>query len=230
MVERASEASSPGRVMMRTKTALSPTTKVGTPKTWWVVTAASCALRNASRGPPSATVASTSSPSTPAALEDVADHRLVAQVEPAIVASGEQPEVDVEEAVGEVVPHDQAGLDGEEVGGLGGVIPYRGPTFLDVGLGQRERGELDVPIRSSPQGHHQMLVGVAGEGAAVVVGDGENVVGSWLGQHLDGTATFQPAHRPRLLPARGCGRAARARPRGSTRHHVGGVVEPACPG
>ncbi len=140
------------------------------------------------------------------------------------MASGEQSDVDVEEAVGEVVPHHQSGLDGQEVRGLGGVFPYRVPSILHVGLSQRKGYELDVPVRPPPQSCDQMLVGVAGERAAVVVGDRERelahiIVNAGRERPIPGGA-HRPSHRHK-----DAAQPSQEDPEDRPRHHVGGMVE-----
>ena len=54
-----------------------------------------------------------------------------------------------------------------------GLVPDVGLAFGDVDLAERERHERDVPVGAGPRGREHVLVRVAGEGAAVVAGDGE---------------------------------------------------------
>ena len=81
-------------------------------------------------------------------------------------------------------------------------------------------------VRSSRQRHHQMLVGVAGEGAAVVIGDAEARLDSRRRQPRLG-----PAHSNRRITCPPDGSRRRpSRPEGHAqdrpRHHVRAVVQP----
>ena len=69
-------------------------------------------------------------------LQDLTHHRLVAQIPSLVVTGGEQGDVDVEEPIGELLPHHQPGLDRRQIGRLLLEVPDRGPALLDVGLGQ----------------------------------------------------------------------------------------------
>ena len=87
--------------------------------------------------------------------------------------SGEQGAVHGEELVGTRVADDDAGLQGEQPAVVVGSShtsaagpPRRGPGRARTGTNVR-------PSRRRPQPGEHVLVGVAGEGAAVVPGDGE---------------------------------------------------------
>ena len=110
-----------------------------------------------------------------------------------VVAQGEQGLVDVEEPVGELVPHHHARLQGEEARVVLPAAPDVGLALGHVDLAERERHEGHVPRRAGPEPVEHVLVGVAGERAAVVPGHGE---GAAVGHALlnDG--------RPRGIPQR----------------------------
>ena len=90
-----------------------------------------------------------------------------------VVAQREQGLVGVEEAVGELVPHHHARLQGEQAGVVLPATPDVGLALGHVHLAERERHEGHVPRGSGPEPDEHVLVGVAGEGAAVVPGHGE---------------------------------------------------------
>ena len=79
----------------------------------------------------------------------------------------------LEEAVGVLVAHDHARRQRQEVLRLrrGRPTPACRPRARGPGSGEGQ--ERHVPVGSVLQCDHQVLVGVAGEGAAVVPGDGE---------------------------------------------------------
>jgi len=72
--------------------------------------------------------------------------------------------VDVEEPVGEVVAHDDARLEGEEVRSARRVVPHRHRPVVEVALRERERHELHVEGRTVLECRDEEFVGVAGEG------------------------------------------------------------------
>ena len=173
MVRRASPASPCGRLIRRTNTARSSTMKVGTPNT-------SSSLDGALVGPPDLLhrrsgldLGQDLVARQAHAVEHAGDDLGDAQVQPLVVSGGEERDVRVEEAVGVAVAHDDAGGQREEVTGLGGVVPHRYAALGHVRLAQRERQERHVPVGPVGQGDGEMLMGVAGEGAAIVPGDGE---------------------------------------------------------
>ena len=90
-----------------------------------------------------------------------------------VVAQGEERLVDVEEPVGELVPHHHAGLEGEQARVVLPAAPDVGLALGHVDLAERERHEGHVPRGSGPQPREHVLMGVAGERAAVVPGHGE---------------------------------------------------------
>ncbi len=79
----------------------------------------------------------------------------------------------VEELVGVLITHDQAGGERQQVLGLVRVVPDGRTTLGHVGLAQREGQEGHLPIGTSGQGGSEMLMGVAGKRAAVIPGDCE---------------------------------------------------------
>ena len=89
------------------------------------------------------------------------------------VAVLEQRVVHVEEVRGLVVAHSDRHLQREQPGVHLGALPHRRLTFGDVDLPERERQERHVPVGATAQPGDDMVVGDAGVGAAVVVGDGE---------------------------------------------------------
>ena len=90
-----------------------------------------------------------------------------------VVAGREQGDVGVEEPVGLLVADDDAGLQCEQTRVLRRLVPDVGLALGDVGLSEREGHEPHVPVGAGPQRGHHVLVGVAGERAAVVERDGE---------------------------------------------------------
>ncbi len=106
-------------------------------------------------------------------LERLSDVGHLAQVLGVVVAQGEEGLVDVEEAIGELVAHHHAGLQGEEPGVVLPATPDVGVALGHVHLTEGEGDERDVPGCPGPEALHHVLVGVAGEGAAIVPGDGE---------------------------------------------------------
>src|SRR5690606_19230741 len=101
----------------------------------------------------------------------------VLQVAALVVAEGEERLVHVEELLGELVAHHDAGLESEEAGVVTPAAPDVGLALGDVDLAEREGHEGDVPGGAGAQAGDHVLVGVAGEGAAVVPGDGEGAGG-----------------------------------------------------
>ena len=95
------------------------------------------------------------------------------QVEPLVVPGREQRDVRIEELLGVLVAHHHAGAERQQVLRLGRVVPDRRAALGHVGLAQREGQERHVPVGTVGQGGGQVLMGIAGEGAAVVPGDGE---------------------------------------------------------
>ena len=94
-----------------------------------------------------------------------------------VVAKGEQGDMGVEELIGIPVAHDDADFAGEQVTGVLGVVPDRGAALFHVRLVQREGEELHLERRPGLKGSDEMLVGVAGEGTAVVPIDREALCG-----------------------------------------------------
>ena len=92
-----------------------------------------------------------------------------------LVADGEDGRVGGEKLVGLTVAHHQTGEHREERRIALGLLPHRLSAFLDVGLLEREGEEPDVPVGTPCQSGHEVLVGVTGERAAVVPGDGKRL-------------------------------------------------------
>ena len=131
------------------------------------------------------------------------------QLPAVVVAEREERLVHVEEAVGELVAHDHAGLQGEQAGVVLPAAPDVGLALGHVDLAERERHEGHVPRRAGSQAGDDVLVGVAGERAAVVPGDGEGAAGRSCPVQRPGSR----AGIPRRL-ATACGQTRRAsRPR-----------------
>ena len=141
--------------------------------------------------------ATTLSPGTPARVEHAGHDLGHPEVEPLVVTRGEEGDVRVEESVGVLVADHDAGGERQEVLRLGGVVPHGRSALGDVDLAQREGQERHVPVGTVGQGHGEMLMGVAGEGAAVVPGDGE-------GLHSSCNTTLGPRPFPRHPRADAC--------------------------
>ena len=146
---------------------------VGTPHTLWSLAAASCSACTVAMGRPPSISDSTASASTPCSSSTAAHLGLVAQAAAVVVAEREERLVGVEEPVGELVAHDHAGLQGEQPGVVLPAAPDVGLALGHVHLPERERHEGHVPRRAGSQPLEHVLVGVAGERAAVVPGHGE---------------------------------------------------------
>jgi hypothetical protein len=94
----------------------------------------------------------------------------VSQVVGVVVAGAEEGVMDGAEFVGEpVTDHDSRG-QGQEVGLVGGIVPSRGSTLFDVGLVQEERHEPDIPAGTFGEPGEEVLVGITGEGTAIIPG------------------------------------------------------------
>ena len=118
-----------------------------------------------------------------------------------VVAGGEGCEMEVEEALGELV------TDGDPVEErchprspfVGLAVPYRRLALLDVRLIEREGQEPDVEVGAVAHGRDDGFVGVAGEGAAVVETDGD------LAWHREtsraGTVLPAEVRNPQATPA-----------------------------
>ena len=89
------------------------------------------------------------------------------------MAGREQRVVHAGELLGVLVADDHTGGQRHEIGRLGGVVPRRDAAFGHVRLGQGEGQERDVPVGPIGQPGQDVLVGVAGEGTAIVPRDGE---------------------------------------------------------
>ncbi len=89
------------------------------------------------------------------------------------MAGGEQGVVHRSELLGILVADHDASRQGDEVLELRRVVPHRGSAFGHVDLAQREGEEGDVPVGPVGQPGQEVLMGVAGEGAAVVPSDGK---------------------------------------------------------
>ncbi len=89
------------------------------------------------------------------------------------VAGVEELAVHGQEGVGEAVTDHDARTQGEQAGVVVGPLPDRRVAFGDVDLAEAERQEGDVPVGAGREPVEQVQVGEAGEGAAVVPGDGE---------------------------------------------------------
>src|SRR5437660_3786799 len=129
------------------------------------------------------------------------DDVLVAELLAVVVAGGERGDMEVEEALGELVTDGDAVEEGGHARApfAGLAVPHRRFAFLDVRLVERERQEPDVEVGAVAQGRDDRFVGVAGEGAAVVEADGD------LAGHREtsGTGTVLPAdvRNPQVTPA-----------------------------
>ena len=78
------------------------------------------------------------------------------------------------ELLGHAVAGDHPGRQGQEVGLGDGVLPSRRATFGHVDLVEEERDEGHLPVGPGIQAGEHVFVAVAGEGAAVVPGDGKS--------------------------------------------------------
>ena len=166
-----------GRCMKRTNTAWSPTMNVGTPHTSWLGDVPVCSPATVSSGRPVAISANTASASTPCRprARRAAPAR-PAGARPSSWRSANRARWTARKRVGRRVAHDDADLQGEQAGVVVRVVPDVGLALLDVDLAEREGHERDVPVGAGGQAVEHVLVGVAGEGAAVVPGDGEGRV------------------------------------------------------
>src|SRR5688572_5230635 len=93
-----------------------------------------------------------------------------------VVAGRERRHVEVEEVLGEGVTDGDTPQQGPETGDallVEAPLPDGGLALFHVDLVERERPEPDVPVAAFLQAGDEGLVGVAGEGAAVVPGDGK---------------------------------------------------------
>src|SRR5471030_941833 len=96
------------------------------------------------------------------------DHLWIFEVQALVVTGREQVEVDAGKRRREVVADDDASLQREDAGVLLRLFPHSRLTFGDVCLAEREREEPDLPVSSGRKAGQDVLVRVAGEGAAVV--------------------------------------------------------------
>ena len=85
----------------------------------------------------------------------------------------EEGDVRIEEMFGVLIAHHHAGAERQQVLRLGRIVPDRNAALGYVGLAQREGQERHVPVGTARQGGRQVLMGIAGEGTAIVPGDGE---------------------------------------------------------
>ena len=101
--------------MMRTKTASSPATKVGTPKALWLTTPGFVSLTELVERPPARDLLEDAIRVDALGREHRRQGAFVTQVAALVVAEGEQGHVGAEELLGEPVPHDDPDLAGEQV-------------------------------------------------------------------------------------------------------------------
>ncbi len=175
MVDRASPPSPSGRFMSRTKTALSPTMKVGTPNTSsWLyhgfVLGADLLGRPARVDLGQYRVGVGTGPG-----QGARHHGAVAQVGSILMPGREQRPVHGQELLGEPVPHHYTGGQGQEIRLMGRVVPGRDATLGHMGLVEEERDEGHVPGGTALQSVEDVLMTDAGERAPVVPGHGEGL-------------------------------------------------------
>ena len=229
-IVRVAWAPSPlGRSISRTKLASAPTLKVGTPQVPCSATVALVLLADrlerlarGDRGEHGVGV-------DPDGLERGAHRVGVAQVATVVVPEGEERLVRVEEPLGLLVPHHDAGLERQQAGLVLRVVPHVGLAFGHVDLAEGERHEGDVPVGTGAEAGDHVLMGVAGERAAVVPGHGEG--GAGVCGHATGpTAGAAGAFRAGAAQAWGArpgwprGRARRPRARRRPRRTRGGCA------
>src|SRR5581483_8391453 len=112
----------------------------------------------------------------PDALGRSPEHGFLGDLLSLVVAGPEGGEVEVEELLGEGVARRDAPQQRPDAGGALLVeppLPGRRVALLDVGLVEGEGPEPHVPVAALPQAVDHGLVGVAGERAAVIPGEGE---------------------------------------------------------
>lgn len=105
--------------------------------------------------------------------EHGAESVLVAEITTLVMAEGEERAVDGEEGLGELVSHDDPDAEGEAAGVLLRLVEDGRLVLASVGLAEREGEKVDLKGRPRLERCHEMLVGIAGEGAAVVPRDRE---------------------------------------------------------
>jgi hypothetical protein len=104
---------------------------------------------------------------------DLFEHRPVAQIATRVVAGLEQRHVDLQEGLAPPVSDRQRDLGSKEIAAPRGVVPHVWLALANVDLVQREGPEGDLPRRATSEPGNHLLVNVAGEGTAIVEGDGE---------------------------------------------------------
>ena len=98
---------------------------------------------------------------------------LVAEIATIVVAQREKRPVHAKKMLGEVVADDDPNLTSEQVLLSLGILPDRFAALFNVSLVEGEGNELDLEWGTSLECGHEVLVGVAGKGTAVVPGHGK---------------------------------------------------------
>ena len=124
---------------------------VGTPQTLCDSTNPVCSFSTVTSGRPESTSAHTASTSTPVGRQHRGELLALAQLAGVDVAVLEQGVVDVEEVLGLRVADGQRRLQGEQAAVDLGALPDGRLALLDVGLGEREGEEPDVPVGTGAQ-------------------------------------------------------------------------------
>ena len=200
---------SPGlRSISRTKIARSSlVTKVGTPQTPGPEAAASCSLRTVASASPDSTASVTASTSAASRCRASTARTTSGSLSwrPSSWRAAKSARCTAGKRIGMAVPDDDAGPQRPQPGVVVGVLPDRRLALGDVHLRQRERDEGHLPVGPTRQCREHVLVGVAGEGAAVVAGDGECSARHELAQPVSRAGDSAGGRRPGS-PRTGCRR------------------------
>ena len=159
--------------MSRTNTARPSTTKVGTPNDGPVVDRLLVGAADHLHGGRRRDLGHDLVTGHAGSVEHPGHHVGDAEVEPLVVTGGEERDVRIEEPIGVLVTHHHTRGERQQVGRLGRVVPDGRVTLVDVDLAQGEGKEGDVPVGPVGQCDGQVLMGIAGKGAAIVPRDGE---------------------------------------------------------
>ena len=190
VIERA--ASPSGSSTTRTKTAASPTMNVGTPHTLCDSTNRRVLLLDCRQRAPGVDLGPHGVDVGAGGGQHGRQLVAVPQVAGPGVAMLEELVVHVAEHVGLGVTHGQRRLQGEQPAVGLRALPHGCLSVLDVGLGQGEWQERDIPVGARPQPGEHVIVCDAGVRAAVVEGQSEGA-GHGEGQRDSCLSAFPPA-------------------------------------
>ena len=173
MVARAWAPSPPGRSMIRAKAAWSPTTNVGTPHTACSVAARSCSARTVASSDPSSTAAKAASASTPWSARTLPTTSRSRRSRPWSWRAANRARCTSRNTSGAVSRTWTPDHQGDQAAVVVGRSQIGGSPSA-TWTWPSEKG-TKVTSHAGPGGQpvEHVLVGVAGEGAAVVPGDGE---------------------------------------------------------